>query len=254
MVYGAQLGGYGGPMTAFSNNEHTTFSAQPERTGRVLVIGAGGNVSRHSVPWLSQQGHDVTGLVRNPAHVESIEQAGAHGLVRDITKLSVAQWADLLAQFDVVVWSAGAGGGSAERTWAIDRDAALRLIDALEQLPEPPRFLMVSYTGARFATTEDDGGSWYAYVEAKKAVDLRLMDSDLPQVILGPGMLIDGPVPGFAPITAASDDGADSAHPETSRELVAEVIVELVGREDVSQVPNPFEFENGGVPVRELGR
>lgn len=67
-------------------------------------------------------------------------------------------------------------------------------------------------------------------------------------------MLIDGPVPGFAPITAASDDGADSAHPETSRELVAEVIVDLVGREDVSQVPNSFEFENGGVPVRELGR
>lgn len=238
-------------MTESSNNEQTTFSAQPERTGSVLVIGAGGNVSRHSVPWLVQQGHEVTGLVRNPAHVESLEQTGANALVQDITELSVAQWADLLAQFDVVVWSAGAGGGSAELTWAVDRDAALRVIEALEQLSERPRFLMVSYAGARFATTEDDGGSWYAYVEAKKAVDLRLMDSDLPQIILGPGLLVDGPVSGFAPISV---DSNGDEHPKTSRELVAEVIVELAGREDVSGVANPFEFENGSVPVRELGR
>ncbi|MCT2338844.1 NAD(P)H-binding protein [Corynebacterium sp. p3-SID1056] len=229
----------------------TTLSARAERTGKVLVIGAGGNVSRHSVPWLAQQGHDVTGLVRNPAHVERIEQAGARALVQDITELSVAQWAELLGQYDVVVWSAGAGGGSAERTYAVDRDAALRVVEALEQLEVSPRFLMVSYAGARFATAEDDGGSWYAYVEAKKAVDLQLMESDLPQVILGPGMLVDGPVPGFAPISADRDD---AGHPQTSRELVAEVIVELVGREDISGVPNPFEFQNGSVPVRDLGR
>ena len=176
----------------------TTASETPERTARVLVIGAGGHVSRHSVPLLVRQGHEVTGLVRNPDHVARIEQAGAQATVRDITELTVEQWAALLSKFDVVVWSAGAGGSSAEATYAVDRDAALRVVEALEQLTEhTPRLLMVSYAGARFATTDDDG-AWYAYVESKKAVDVRIMDSDLEQVILGPGMLVDGPVPGYA--------------------------------------------------------
>lgn len=229
----------------------STVSDSPERVAKVLVIGAGGNVSRHSVPLLVQQGHEVTGLVRNPDHVSRIEKAGARAEVQDITELTVEQWAALLSKFDVVVWSAGAGGGSAERTYAVDRDAALRVVEALERLTEhTPRLLMVSYAGARFATTEDDGGSWFAYVEAKKAVDLRIMESDLEQVILGPGMLVDGAVAGYTTIYL---DAATQEHPKTSRELVAEVIVELTGRESVADIENPFEFQNGETPVREIG-
>ena len=230
----------------------TTASETPERTARVLVIGAGGHVSRHSVPLLVRQGYEVTGLVRNPDHVARIEQAGAQATVRDITELTVEQWAALLSKFDVVVWSAGAGGSSAEATYAVDRDAALRVVEALEQLTEhTPRLLMVSYAGARFATTDDDG-AWYAYVESKKAVDVRIMDSDLEQVILGPGMLVDGPVPGYATIDLEGDDA--QGHPQTSRELVAEVIAELAGRDSVKGIANPFEFQNGQTPVREIGR
>ena len=78
------------------------------------------------------------------------------------------------------------------------------------------------------------------------------MDSDLEQVILGPGTLVDGPVPGYATIDLEGDDA--QGHPQTSRELVAEVIVELAGRDSVKGIANPLEFQNGQTPVREIGR
>ena len=136
-------------------------------TQHVLVLGAGGNVSRHSVPKLVEAGHAVTALVRNPDHAQQLVSDGATVLIRDLTTLDEEGWARLLTPFDVVVWSAGAGGGSAERTYAVDRDAAMGMIDALEELGEfAPFLVMVSYAGAANATAEeDDSNSWYAYVE-----------------------------------------------------------------------------------------
>ena len=78
----------------------------------VLVLGAGGNVSRHSVPKLVAAGHSVSALVRNPDHVQQLVDDGATAIVRDLTTLDEEDWARLLTPFDVVVWSAGAGGGS----------------------------------------------------------------------------------------------------------------------------------------------
>ena len=219
----------------------------PKQNQHVLVLGAGGNVSRHSVPKLVKAGHSVSALVRNPDHVQQLVDDGATAIVRDLTTLDEEDWARLLTPFDVVVWSAGAGGGSAERTYAVDRDAAMAMIDALEELGEfAPFLVMVSYAGAAEATTEDDGGSWYAYVEAKKAVDKRLLASDLPYQILGPTRLTDDPSEGIALL----DDQRDPAS-ETPRELVADVIVESVGRGKQFD-RNPLDFEGGDAKVSEI--
>ena len=219
----------------------------PKQSQHVLVLGAGGNVSRHSVPKLVAAGHSVSALVRNPDHVQQLVDDGATAIVRDLTTLDEEDWARLLTPFDVVVWSAGAGGGSAERTYAVDRDAAMAMIDALEELGEfAPFLVMVSYAGAAEATTEDDGGSWYAYVEAKKAVDKRLLASDLPYQILGPTRLTDDPSKGIALL----DDQRDPAS-ETPRELVADVIVESVGR-GTQFDRNPLDFEGGDAKVAEI--
>ncbi|MGV0372498.1 NAD(P)H-binding protein [Corynebacterium pilbarense] len=216
-------------------------------TQHVLVLGAGGNVSRHSVPKLVKAGHSVSALVRNPDHVQRLVDDGATAIVRDLTTLDEEDWARLLTPFDVVVWSAGAGGGSAERTYAVDRDAAMAMIDALEERGEfAPFTVMVSYAGAAEATTEDDGGSWYAYVEAKKAVDKRLLASDLPYQILGPTRLTDDPSKGIALL----DDQRDPSS-ETPRELVADVIVESVGR-GTQFDRNPLDFEGGDAKVSEI--
>ena len=83
------------------------------KTKHVLVLGAGGNVSRHTIPKLVAQGHSVSALVRNPDHVQQLVDDGATAIVRDLTTLDEEDWARLLTPFDAVVWSAGAGGSSA---------------------------------------------------------------------------------------------------------------------------------------------
>lgn len=208
----------------------------------VLVLGAGGNVSKFTVPKLVEAGHTVAGLVRNPDHVSTLIDAGATAIVKSLTEIDEEGWARLITPFDVVVWSAGAGGGDPERTFAVDRDAALKLIDALEELGEfAPTLVMVSYAGAAEASTEDDGGSWYAYVESKKAVDKRLLSSSLDYVILGPTLLTDEPAGGIRVLGEASEGST------TSRELVANVIVEAVNRGGLE--PNPYEFEDGSEEI-----
>lgn len=212
----------------------------------VLVLGAGGNVSRHTVPMLVSAGHTVAALAHNPEHAPRLAEAGATVIVQDLTALDQEGWARLLTPFDTVVWSAGAGGGSAEKTYAVDRDAALTMIDALEELGEYAPFLVnVSYAGAAHATT-DDGGSWYAYVESKKAVDNRLLEAEFPNQILGPTALTDDPSNGLNHLTGAMPEGS-----ETSRELVAEVIVAAVNRGEPFN-ENPYEFENGDQPASAL--
>ncbi|WP_066525470.1 NAD(P)H-binding protein [Corynebacterium bouchesdurhonense] len=213
----------------------------------VLVLGAGGNVSRHTVPKLLRGDHAVSALVHNPEHAARLAEAGATVIVQDLTELDQEGWARLLTPFDVVVWSAGAGGGSAEKTYAVDRDAALAMIDALEELGEYAPFLVnVSYAGAKDASVEDDGSSWYAYVEAKKAVDRRLLGSELRHQILGPTMLTDDPAEGLRQLEGGASEGS-----ETPRELVADVIVEAVERGEPFAA-NPFEFEAGPQAVSEI--
>ena len=87
---------------------------------------------------------------------------------------------------------------------------------------------------------------WYAYVEAKKAVDKRLLASDLPYQILGPTRLTDDPSEGIALL----DDQRDPSS-ETPRELVADVIVESVGRGKQFD-RNPLDFEGGEAKVAEI--
>ena len=231
-----------GRCTAYS----VSLGCMDEITQFVLVLGAGGNVSKHTVPRLIDAGHKVTALVRNPDHAPALIDAGATVLIQDLTTLDEEGWARLLTPFDTVVWSAGAGGGAPERTFAVDRDAALLCVDALEELGEfAPRFVMVSYAGAAEATADNDGGSWYAYVESKKAVDKRLLGSEVNYVILGPTRLTDESAEGITVL-----EGVRNAESTTSRELVAQVIVEAVNRGELT--PNPFEFEDGEGDVEEI--
>ncbi|OFT75661.1 nucleoside-diphosphate sugar epimerase [Corynebacterium sp. HMSC30G07] len=213
----------------------------------VLVLGAGGKVSAHTVPLLVGTSHHVSALAHNPKHAERLAETGATVIIQDLTKLDREGWARLLTPFDVVVWSAGAGGGDPERTYAVDRDAAMVMIDALEELGEfAPLLINVSYAGAQDGKAEDDGSSWYAYVEAKKAVDLRLLSSEIDQVILGPTLLTDAPATG---INILNDAPPQSS--ETARELVAQVIAEIINRGE-SFDQNPFEFENGNQKLQDL--
>ena len=89
----------------------------------------------------------MTSVFRNPDHSDDVAATGARPVVADIERLDTDALADLLAGHDAVVFSAGAGGGNPARTYAVDRDAAIRVIDAAAQAGVK-RFVMVSYFGA----------------------------------------------------------------------------------------------------------
>ncbi|WP_155519013.1 NAD(P)H-binding protein, partial [Xanthomonas euvesicatoria] len=90
-------------------------------------------VARLLTPLLVQGGHQVTALFRNPAHEDDVMADGATPVVFDIEHAQTDAIAAQLAGHDAVVWSAGAGGGDAARTYAVDRDAAIRSMHAAEQ-------------------------------------------------------------------------------------------------------------------------
>src|SRR4051812_14100162 len=159
---------------------------------RITIIGGHGKVALRLERLLAGAGHDVTAWVRNPEHAPEVEAAGATALVADVEQLDADAMAAYLAGQAAVVWSAGAGGGSPERTYAVDRDAAIRSMAAAEAAGVP-RYVMVSY----FYTRPDHGippdHSFFPYAEAKAAADEHLRGTGLRWTILGPSQLTDEP-------------------------------------------------------------
>lgn len=208
---------------------------------RVTVIGGHGKVALLAAPLLAAAGHDVRSVVRNPEHVPDVEAAGATAVVADVEHLDQAATGALVRGSDVVVWSAGAGGGSPKRTYAVDRDAAIRAIDAAVA-EGVGRFVMVSYVGSgRDNVPEDD--PFHAYATAKAAADDHLSRAALDWTILGPGQLtLDEP-------TGRIEYGDHVEQGATSRGNVAEVIAGVVGRSDLGGLVIPFR--DGTVTVAE---
>lgn len=155
---------------------------------RIVIVGGHGKVALHLARLLSDRGDEAVSVIRAPEQTADVEAAGGRPLVLDIEKADVARLADAFRGADAVVWSAGAGGGDAERTYAVDRDAAQRAVDAAAAAGVR-RFVMVSWIGS----TPDHGipadDPFFAYADAKLAADDHLRASDLDWTILGPGTL-----------------------------------------------------------------
>lgn len=219
-------------------------------TKKVLYIGGHGKIGLLTTPKLIEKGHEVHSLVRNPDYKPELEKLGATPVIADITEQSPEDWAKLVDGFDVVVWGAGNGGrGGADLTYAVDRDGAVALVDGMESLGDKaPRLVMISYMGATENEVEDDGGSWYAYVESKKQADNHINASKLSSVILGPGVLTDDSATG---ITVSDPGSTRDSDVETPRDLVADVIAEIVN-EDKVPPHAPLEFYTGEKPVSSI--
>jgi len=206
---------------------------------RIVIIGGHGKVALHLARSLSQRGDEVTSVFRNPDHAEDVAATGARPVVADIEILDTDALAELLAGNDAVVFSAGAGGGNPARTYAVDRDAAIRVIDAAG-LAGTRRFVMVSYFGAGpdHGVTEDN--PFFHYAEAKAAADAHLRASDLDWTVLGPGRLTLEPATGRIAVGTAG---------EVSREDVALVAAAVLS--DDTTVGRTIEFNNGDLPIAE---
>lgn len=207
---------------------------------KVIVIGGHGKVALHLARILTERGDEVSSVFRNPDHSDDVAATGAKPVVADIEQLDTDALAGLLAGHDAVVFSAGAGGGNPERTYAVDRDAAIRVIDAAAQAGVK-RFVMVSYFGAGpdHGVPQDD--PFFPYAEAKAAADTHLRASDLDWTVLGPGRLtLEQPT---GKIVLAKGKG------EVSRADVA--LVAAAALADDSTIRRTIEFNNGDIPIAE---
>lgn len=216
---------------------------------KVLLIGGHGKVALLATPKLIDASLTVTSLFRNPDHTAEIEELGATPLLRDVTELSVEDWAEVMRDVDTVVWSAGNGGKNGpDATYAIDRDAAIASIDGATSLGEDaPRYIMVSYIGATKHTV-DPSHSFYPYAASKKAADEHLAASGLDYLILAPAALTLDEVDG---ISVIADDPEAAGERSTSRQLVAQVIAEFAARDSFPE-NRVLAFVDGGDKVSEI--
>lgn len=206
----------------------------------IIVIGGHGKVALQLARILTERGDQVTSVFRNPGHTDEVAATGAKPVTADIEQLDTEALADLLAGHDAVVFSAGAGGGDPARTYAVDRDAAIRVIDAAARA-NVKRFVMVSYFGAGPNHGVSPEDSFFAYAEAKAAADAHLRATDLDWTVLGPGRL-----------TLDSGTGhieVDKAKGEVSRADVAAVVAAAL--QDDSTIGRTINFNNGEVPIAE---
>lgn len=207
---------------------------------RIVIVGGHGRVGLLLGRILTQHGHRVTSVFRNPDHTEEVTETGATGICADIERLDTAGLARLLAGHDAGVFSAGAGGGNPPRTYAVDRDAAIRTMDAAATAGVD-RFVMVSYFGARpdHGVSPDD--SFFPYAEAKAAADAHLRAGTLDWTVLGPSRLTAEPATGRIAI------GPGIGKAQVARGNVALVAAACLA--DDATIGRTIEFNDGAVPI-----
>lgn len=208
---------------------------------RIVVVGGHGKVALLLSRLLAERGDEVTSVVRNPDHADDVSATGATPVVADVEALDEGGIAEVLAGHDAVVWSAGAGGGNPARTYAVDRDAAIRTMHAAKAAGVR-RFVMVSYFGssAEHGVPADSG--FYPYAEAKAAADEHLRGSDLDWTILGPSTLTLREATGRIDVDAARSGSV-------SRADVAAVAAEVLRQPGT--IGRTIRFNSGETPIAE---
>jgi uncharacterized protein YbjT (DUF2867 family) len=208
---------------------------------RIAIIGGHGKVALLLSALLTGEGHSVTSFIRNPDHAADVAETGATPVVLDVENATTADIAGALQGHDALVWSAGAGGGNPDRTYAVDRDAAIRSIDAAAQAGVN-RYVMVSYFGAGKDHGVPESNSFFAYAEAKAAADEYLRGTALEWTILGPGALTDKPGTGLIDVDPSPDGDRDTSRSNAA--IVAAAVLDLP-----QTAGRTIEFRDGTLPV-----
>jgi uncharacterized protein YbjT (DUF2867 family) len=157
----------------------------------VVIAGGHGKVARRLARLLVARGDTVFGLIRKREHVDDLRSDGSEPVLIDLEKAGPEEVAEAIKGADAVVFAAGAGPGSGpERKLTVDRDGAIKLLEAARSAGVP-RYVMVSSVGAENPPKDDDVFS--VYLRAKAEADAALMASDRHWTIVRPGFLTDDP-------------------------------------------------------------
>lgn len=222
----------------------------------VVIAGGHGQIALRLARVLTDSGHTVGSLVRNPEHTADVQGTGARAVVVDLETASIAEVAGHLDGADAVVFAAGAGPGSgAERKDTVDRAAALLLADAAAKAGVR-RYLLVSATGVDARPDPERGEVWAAYIRAKKAAEEAIRaDPNLDATILRPGKLTDEPGTGSVllappPVDRDSGDGirrSRGGDDTVTREDTASVLAALL--DAPATAGTTLDLRGGNTPI-----
>jgi uncharacterized protein YbjT (DUF2867 family) len=203
----------------------------------VLVAGANGNTGRQIVGLLVEENHHVRAMVREASQVEELEELGAEPVVANLEHdVNFA-----VMGCDAVIFAAGSGSNTGEdKTKAIDRDGAIKLIEACEA-NAVNRFIMLSAVGT--GDPEQGPDNLKIYLEAKAEADKKLKKSNLNYTIFKAVSLTDEAETGK--ITAKKR--LDNSSGEISRADVAATIVEALDNEHTYR--KSIEIASGDTPI-----
>ncbi|PCN47266.1 NAD-dependent dehydratase [Curtobacterium sp. 'Ferrero'] len=204
----------------------------------IILFGGHGKVALLATRILSERGHSVTSVIRDPAQSDDVRAHGGEPTVADIEQQTLDSFTELVRGHDVVVWSAGAGGGSAERTYAIDRDAAVLSVQAAARAGVD-RYVMVSWSGSVLDHGVPQDNDFFAYAQSKYVADAVLRDSGLRWTVVAPSTLTDD-----EPSGRIDWDGSGS---EVPRGDVAHVVADVV--EDASTAGRTIRFNHGDTEI-----
>jgi nucleoside-diphosphate-sugar epimerase len=212
----------------------------------VLIAGGHGKIARRLIRILASDGHTARALIRSDDQAADIEADGGVPVLCDLERDDVTPH---VGGADAIVFAAGAGPGSgAERKRTVDFGAAVKCVDAAEQLGVA-RFVIVSSIGAQ--DPEAGPESMRPYLRAKAEADARVVASTLDWTIVRPGSLEDGPGTGLVDVSTTL--GRRGSVP---RDDVALVLAETL--RESGTIGLTFEVFSGETQAREavqgLGR
>ena len=186
----------------------------------VAIAGAHGKIAMRLASLLAGEGDTVIGLIRNPDHAADVSAQGASPVVCDLEQATVDEVTGAIRDADAAVFAAGAGPGSgAERKLTMDRDGAIRLLDAATTAGVQ-RFQIISAVGAENPPDGDD--AFGVYLRAKAEADEAVQASDRDWTIVRPGRLTEDQGTGRVRIESSPFRG------QIPRDDVASVLARLL--------------------------
>ncbi len=202
----------------------------------ITIVGGHGSIAMLMYPILKSMGHQVRGIIRKEEQAKDLREVGAEPVVCDIEEHE--DISEVVGQADAVLFAAGAGPGSgAERKFTVDRDGAIKLIEASKK-NGISRYVMISAMGL----DEPRGNEVFkAYLKAKAEADEALKKSGLDYTIIKPGRLTDEPGSGKVALARELPRG------EVPREDVAQVLAEVL---DLPQTAGlVLDLTSGDTPI-----
>ncbi|MFD1416016.1 SDR family oxidoreductase [Oceanobacillus jeddahense] len=183
----------------------------------ILVVGANGQIGKHLVKLIQENGDQARALIRKQEQADYFKDIGAETAVVDLED-EVDAIAEAAKGVDAVVFTAGSGPKTGkDKTLMIDLDGAVKTIQATEKA-NVKRFIMISSFDTSREAIQSAPESFAPYVVAKHYADEWLLNTNLDYTIIHPGLLTNEPG------TNQVNLGANVERGEVPREDIAKVI------------------------------